>query len=79
MIEASTLRRAGTPDEVGTVDALLMGRGSFVTRSDFLIDGRVPAAYLVRRTLGDARRSWERSNELRSVRLELLPVRSGSE
>jgi Enoyl-(Acyl carrier protein) reductase len=38
--------RAGTPDEVGTVGALLMGpEGAFITGSDFLMDGGVTAAY----------------------------------
>jgi len=46
MIEASTAKRAGTPDEVGTVGALLMGNdGAFITGSDFLMDGGVTAAY----------------------------------
>jgi hypothetical protein len=37
---------AGTPDEVGTVGALLMGPdGAFITGSDFLMDGGVTAAY----------------------------------
>ena len=46
MIEASTAKRAGTPDEVGTVGALLMGAdGAFITGSDFLMDGGVTAAY----------------------------------
>ena len=46
MIEASTAKRAGTPDEVGTVGALLMGpEGAFITGSDFLMDGGVTAAY----------------------------------
>ena len=36
----------GTPDEVGAVGALLMGPdGSFITGSDFLMDGGVTAAY----------------------------------
>ena len=35
-----------TPDEVGNVGALLMGQdGSFITGSDFLMDGGVTAAY----------------------------------
>jgi len=39
-------RRAGTPDEVGNVAALLMGPdGLFITGSDFLMDGGVTAAY----------------------------------
>jgi len=46
MIELSATGRAGTPDEVGTVAALLMGPdGAFITGSDFLIDGGVTAAY----------------------------------
>jgi hypothetical protein len=46
MIEASAAKRAGTPDEVGTVGALLMGAdGAFITGSDFLMDGGVTAAY----------------------------------
>jgi NAD(P)-dependent dehydrogenase (short-subunit alcohol dehydrogenase family) len=37
--------RAGTPDEVGTVGALLMGPdGAFITGSDFLMDGGVTAS-----------------------------------
>jgi NAD(P)-dependent dehydrogenase (short-subunit alcohol dehydrogenase family) len=46
MIEVSAAGRGGTPDEVGTVGALLMGPdGAFITGSDFLIDGGVTAAY----------------------------------
>jgi NAD(P)-dependent dehydrogenase (short-subunit alcohol dehydrogenase family) len=46
MIEISAAGRAGTPDEVGAVGALLMGRdGAFITGSDFLMDGGVTAAY----------------------------------
>jgi NAD(P)-dependent dehydrogenase (short-subunit alcohol dehydrogenase family) len=46
MIEVSAAGRAGTPDEVGTVGALLMGAdGAFITGSDFLMDGGVTAAY----------------------------------
>lgn len=46
MIEGSTAGRAGTPDEVGTVGALLMGPdGAFITGSDVLMDGGVTAAY----------------------------------
>jgi len=38
--------RAGTPDEVGAVGALLMGPdGTFITGSDFLMDGGVTASY----------------------------------
>jgi NAD(P)-dependent dehydrogenase (short-subunit alcohol dehydrogenase family) len=46
MIKLSAAGRAGTPDEVGTVAALLMGPdGAFITGSDFLMDGGVTAAY----------------------------------
>ena len=46
MIELSPVRRAGTPDEVGTVGALLMGPdGAFITGSDSLMDGGVTASY----------------------------------
>lgn len=46
MLSISAAGRAGTPDEVGTVAALLMGQdGAFITGSDFLMDGGVNAAY----------------------------------
>jgi NAD(P)-dependent dehydrogenase (short-subunit alcohol dehydrogenase family) len=46
MIEQSVARRAGTPDEVGAVAALLMGPdGTFITGSDVLMDGGVTATY----------------------------------
>jgi NAD(P)-dependent dehydrogenase (short-subunit alcohol dehydrogenase family) len=46
MLEVSAAGRAGTPDEVGTVGALLMGPdGAFITGSDILMDGGVTAAY----------------------------------
>ena len=46
MIELCPAGRAGTPDEVGTVGALLMGPdGAFITGSDFLMDGGVTASY----------------------------------
>lgn len=46
MISTSAAGRAGTPDEVGNVGALLMGPdGGFITGSDFLMDGGVTAAY----------------------------------
>lgn len=46
MLEISAAGRAGTPDEVGNVGALLMGAdGAFITGSDFLMDGGVTAAY----------------------------------
>lgn len=46
MIDLSPVGRAGTPDEVGTVAALLMGPdGGFITGSDFLMDGGVTASF----------------------------------
>jgi NAD(P)-dependent dehydrogenase (short-subunit alcohol dehydrogenase family) len=46
MVELCPVGRGGTPDEVGTVGALLMGpEGGFITGSDFLMDGGVTAAY----------------------------------
>ncbi len=46
MIEASAVGRAGTPDEVANIGAILMGpEGAFITGSDFLMDGGVTAAY----------------------------------
>jgi NAD(P)-dependent dehydrogenase (short-subunit alcohol dehydrogenase family) len=46
MIELCPVGRAGTPDEVGSVGALLLGTdGAFITGSDFLMDGGVTAAY----------------------------------
>ena len=46
MIDLAPARRAGTPDEVGNVGALLMGPdGAFITGSDFLMDGGVTASY----------------------------------
>lgn len=46
MIELCPIGRAGIPDEVGTVGALLMGpNGAFITGSDFLMDGGVTASY----------------------------------
>jgi NAD(P)-dependent dehydrogenase (short-subunit alcohol dehydrogenase family) len=46
MIDGSVARRAGTPDEVGAVGALLMGQdGGFITGSDFLMEGGGTAAY----------------------------------
>ena len=46
MIDGYPAKRAGTPDEVGTLAALLMGPdGAFITGSDFLIDGGVTASY----------------------------------
>ncbi len=46
MLKLSPAGRAGTPDEVGTVGALLMGTdGAFITGSDFLMDGGVTASF----------------------------------
>ncbi len=46
MIESCAAQRGGTPDEVGAVAALLMGpEGTFITGSDFLMDGGVTAQY----------------------------------
>lgn len=46
MIEACPAGRAGTPDEVGAVGALLMGPdGAFLTGNDILMDGGVTASY----------------------------------
>ena len=46
MIDLCPVGRAGTPDEVANVGALLMGpEGAFITGSDFLMDGGVTAAY----------------------------------
>jgi NAD(P)-dependent dehydrogenase (short-subunit alcohol dehydrogenase family) len=45
MVEQSPVGRAGTPDEVGTVGALLLSDGAFITGSDFLMDGGVTASY----------------------------------
>lgn len=46
MLDLSPAGRGGTPDEVGAVGALLMGpEGTFITGSDFLMDGGVTASY----------------------------------
>ncbi|MDO6409658.1 MAG: SDR family oxidoreductase [Pantoea sp.] len=46
MLERSPVGRGGTPDEVGALAALLMGpEGTFITGSDFLMDGGVTASY----------------------------------
>lgn len=46
MMDLCPARRAGTPDEVGNIGALLMGQdGAFITGSDILMDGGVTAAY----------------------------------
>ncbi|NQE61697.1 SDR family oxidoreductase [Caulobacter sp. RHG1] len=46
MIDLSPVGRAGTPDEVAAVGALLMGaEGAFITGSDILMDGGVTASW----------------------------------
>ena len=46
MLERSPAGRAGTPDEIASLAALLIGpQGAFITGSDFLIDGGVTASY----------------------------------
>jgi NAD(P)-dependent dehydrogenase (short-subunit alcohol dehydrogenase family) len=46
MIEGCPVGRAGTPDEVANVAALLMGPdGAFITGSDILMDGGVTASF----------------------------------
>lgn len=46
MIDGCAAKRGGTPDEVGALAALLMGpEGTFITGSDFLMDGGVTAQY----------------------------------
>jgi NAD(P)-dependent dehydrogenase (short-subunit alcohol dehydrogenase family) len=46
MIELSPAGRAGTPDEIATLAALLMSTdGGFITGSDILIDGGVTASF----------------------------------
>ena len=46
MIHGSPAKRAGTPDEVAHVGALLMGPdGAFITGSDVLMDGGVTASW----------------------------------
>jgi NAD(P)-dependent dehydrogenase (short-subunit alcohol dehydrogenase family) len=46
MIDGCPAKRAGTPDEVANVAALLMGAdGAFITGSDVLMDGGVTSSY----------------------------------
>jgi NAD(P)-dependent dehydrogenase (short-subunit alcohol dehydrogenase family) len=46
MLQASPIGRAGTPDEVANMGALLLSdQGAFITGSDFLMDGGVTASY----------------------------------
>ncbi len=90
MIELSAAGRAGTPDEVGTVGALLMGPdGGFITGSDFLMDGGVTAAYWYGALAPDPVERidpWSRLGDVASpaqVRSKLTPLldyaRSGRE
>jgi NAD(P)-dependent dehydrogenase (short-subunit alcohol dehydrogenase family) len=47
MLDVTVEKRAGTPDEVATLAAVLMGPdGRFINGSDFLMDGGVTSAYL---------------------------------
>lgn len=46
MLALSPVGRAGTPDEIGTLGAFLMGRdGAFISGSDILIDGGTTASW----------------------------------
>jgi NAD(P)-dependent dehydrogenase (short-subunit alcohol dehydrogenase family) len=46
MLDLSPARRAGTPDEIANLAALVMGEdGGFISGSDFLIDGGVTASF----------------------------------
>ena len=46
MLKKMPAGRAGTPDEIAALAALIMGpEGGFITGSDFLMDGGVTAAY----------------------------------
>jgi NAD(P)-dependent dehydrogenase (short-subunit alcohol dehydrogenase family) len=46
MLSKMPAGRAGTPDEVANLAALIMGQdGGFITGSDFLIDGGATANY----------------------------------
>ena len=46
MLELCPSKRAGTPDDVANVAELLMSdRGSFISGSDFLMDGGVTASW----------------------------------
>jgi NAD(P)-dependent dehydrogenase (short-subunit alcohol dehydrogenase family) len=46
MIDLSPAGRAGPPDEIASLAALLMGpEGTPITGSDFLIDGGVTASF----------------------------------
>jgi NAD(P)-dependent dehydrogenase (short-subunit alcohol dehydrogenase family) len=61
MIELCPAGRSGTPDEVGTVGAMLMGpEGAFITGSDFLMDGGVTASYFYGELAGDS--GWSRAS-----------------
>lgn len=56
MVELCPVGRAGTPDEVASVAALLMGSdGGFITGSDFLMDGGVTSSYFYGELAPDAK------------------------
>jgi hypothetical protein len=77
MIELSAAGRAGTPDEVGTVGALLMGSGgAFITGSDILMDGGVTAAYWFGELAPKARAT--RALKARTVTAETRKRRAGT-
>jgi NAD(P)-dependent dehydrogenase (short-subunit alcohol dehydrogenase family) len=65
MIDICAAGRAGTPDEVGNVGALLMGSdGAFITGSDFLMDGGVTAAYWFGELAPEQRNETDQSLQL---------------
>lgn len=59
MLEQSPVGRAGTPDEVGVIGALLMGpEGAFIAGSDFQMDGGVTASYFFGERPDGTKRPW---------------------
>jgi len=72
MMELCAAGRAGTPDEVGNVGALLMGSdGAFITGSDFLMDGGVTAAYWFGELAPKQMNETDRSLKLNSEGIQL--------